>query len=1252
MLGENVELNLGTGDLLINAADRFENRTGDTSPFVFDSTNPGNWLIFAHTPANTGAPDLANLGNDMDIVGRAFAYYGVNYDPVTPRPSFLPSGNGFVYAVQPAVTVGLGDSTITYGETPTAALSLEGVTVGGSAVDAAQFGIGQSDLINLVDAGVSSSVPVSAGGFAHAGSYTGGVTAVAKATVTSGGVYGVAVSTGGAGNLTVNKATLDVQPDNASRVYRADDAGFTATYTGFAAGDSVADLDTPVSITSDATSASDVGVYTLSATGGVDNNYLFNPVGTGQLTITAMGVAISGLSGVNKVYDATTVADFSGTPTINTFEADGVTLGGTLTATASFADANVGTGKALTFSGFTLSGNAAKIGNYTLTIPTNITADITPLALNVTGLTALDKIYDATTAAQISGTAGVTALGSDVLAVAGTPTGVFDNKNVGIDKPVAVSGLTLTGAAATNYSLESTTMLAADITPLLVEVTGVAAVDKVYDATTGAALTGTPTIAVITGDDVTLEGTVETAFDDKNAGTDKPVVATGYTLSGADAANYTLGAPTGLKATVTPAPVVVTGVTAVSREYDATTTVALDGTPTITPLSADDLVVIGNPVATIPDKDAGTGKTVAVSGYTLAGADAVNYTIVQPTAGTVDVAPRPIAISDVTVNDKVYDATTDATSTGTAVVGGILPGDSATIDAAALAFTFVDKNVGIDKPVTVSGIAVNGTDAGNYAANAAVFSASISPAMLQLTGVLAGTKIYDGTTLTTLTGGSLSGVLGSDAVSVDATSAAGTFADKNVGANKSVTAAGYALTGDAAANYVLTQPTGLMADINAFVVQLDDLNADKTYDGSTAAPFTFSGLDSIFFGDDVTVDATGVSASYADKTAGAAKPVAFTGTFGLIGTDAANYTLTQPTGFTGTIAQLEITLSGLTVADRIYDATDLGQFASIGSLNNVVTGDDLTIDDGAMSLTFADANAGVAKPVTLPGVVLAGADAGNYTAITPTGLTATISPKALTIDGASAQDRVYDSTTLVAVSGGNLQGIVGSDAVSLVASAAKGNLDDKTIGTNRAVTVSGYDLTGGAATNYVLVQPTGLTASITAYTLNLLGLDADKTYDGTTVAPLTFAGLDAVFAGDTVTVDASTVTGGYGDKNVGTAKAVAVTGDFGLSGPDAGNYVLTQPGPLTGNISRLGITVAGLTIADKVYDGTDVGAIAGTGTFGGAIAGDDLSIAVGEVTITFADKNVGENKDVALSGITLSGADAGNYTAATPVGIT
>ncbi len=64
--------------------------------------------------------------------------------------------------------------------------------------------------------------------------------------------------------------------------------------------------------------------------------------------------------------------------------------------TATFANANVGTGKTVTGTGFTLDGAAA--GNYSLASSTlTTTADIT--AKQLTGhFTAADKEYDGTTA--------------------------------------------------------------------------------------------------------------------------------------------------------------------------------------------------------------------------------------------------------------------------------------------------------------------------------------------------------------------------------------------------------------------------------------------------------------------------------------------------------------------------------------------------------------------------------------------------------------------------------------------------------------------------------------------------------------------------------------------------------------------------------------------------------------------------------------------------------------------------------------
>ena len=97
--------------------------------------------------------------------------------------------------------------------------------------------------------------------------------------------------------------------------------------------------------------------------------------------------------------------------------------------------------------------------------PTGLTASITPLALTVTGLSANSKVYDAGTAATLSGTATVAALGSDAVTVTGSGTGsTFAARDVGT-RAVTVTGLALGGANAGNYTLVAPTGLSAAITP-------------------------------------------------------------------------------------------------------------------------------------------------------------------------------------------------------------------------------------------------------------------------------------------------------------------------------------------------------------------------------------------------------------------------------------------------------------------------------------------------------------------------------------------------------------------------------------------------------------------------------------------------------------------------------------------------------------------------------------------------------------------------------------------------------------------
>ena len=124
-------------------------------------------------------------------------------------------------------------------------------------------------------------------------------------------------------------------------------------------------------------------------------------------------------------------------------------------------------------------------------------------------------------------------------------------------------------------------------------------------------------------------------------------------------------------------------------------------------------------------------------------------------------------------------------------------------------------------------------------------------------------------------------------------------------------------------------------------------------------------------------------------------------------------------------------------------------------------------------------NVGPNKTVTAD-VALAGPDAVNY-AVAPTATTtASITRASLTVTGITANDRVYDQTTTASlnVAGATLVGIQGGDEVTLVTSAAVGTFDDKNVGPNKTVSITGLTLAGAQASGYTLVQPS-TTASIT-----------------------------------------------------------------------------------------------------------------------------------------------------------------------------
>ena len=266
-----------------------------------------------------------------------------------------------------------------------------------------------------------------------------------------------------------------------------------------------------------------------------------------------------------------------------------------------------------------------------------------------------------------------------------------------------------------------------------------------------------------------------------------------------------------------------------------------------------------------------------------------------------------------------------------------------------------------------------------------------------------------------------------------------------------------------------------------------------------------------------------------------------------------------------------------------------------------------------------------------------GLTSGNYD-ITFTKGILTVAQKDVTIQGVAVEaSKVYDGTANAAITdNGRLShNFDGENLTFHVGTAA---YDDKNVGADKTVTFTGFSLEGSAAKNYRLTgQPGDVTASITQKPVELTVTVKDKVYDGTLTAELGTVTHSGFVAGDDVQLVNGTPS--FSSKDKGENIPVTFT-PFTLTGPDAGNYALTQPTGVKAGISPKPVTVSGITAQDKTYDGnTQVTFAYGDARLEGNLDGDKLTVTAQG---SFEDANVGE-KLVNITGLTLGGAERGNY---------
>ena len=457
-----------------------------------------------------------------------------------------------------------------------------------------------------------------------------------------------------------------------------------------------------------------------------------------------------------------------------------------------------------------------------------------------------------------------------------------------------------------------------------------------------------------------------------------------------------------------------------------------------------------------------------------------------------------------------------------------LAGDSIT-DSYTTA-TFADQYVGNGKTISVSGIAISGSDAVNYtlSSTTAHAQANVTARPLNITAT-GQNKPYDGTTNATVT-------LGDDRLSGDditVTFSSAGFSDKNAGTNKTISVFGLVITGPDSDSYTPASPiVTTTANISSRILTVVASGQNKAYDGTTNATVTLT--DNRLTGDNLTNVYT--SASFSDKNVGNGKTVSVSG-ISLAGPDAGNYGLGNTTATTPaniTVRTLTVTATGVSKA---YDGTTN---ASVTLNDDRVSGDALTAT--YTSAGFTDKNAGLGKTINVMGIQVTGSDSANYSLGNTTAATsANITGRTLNV-AATGQDKIYDGScaATVTLSDNRLAGDV------ITVGYTNASFGDKRVGSGKTITVIGINVTGANATNYTLAAgTTTTTAAITALSLSVTATGVNKVYDGTVAATVTLT--DNRVSGDVITDSYGGAA--FTSSSVGNGKTVNVASIF-ISGTD------------------------------------------------------------------------------------------------------
>ncbi len=649
--------------------------------------------------------------------------------------------------------------------------------------------------------------------------------------------------------------------------------------------------------------------------------------------------------------------------------------------------------------------------------------------------------------------------------------------------------------------------------------------------------------------------------------------------------------------TLSPQPVVKS-----QDQFSSNSATGLGASKTVTLMLSSGTGTLGGTVSL----DIGTGVGNGTVTFTNANVGGTNATGAKAVTAAATGLTSAVS-SSFTINaraatltgTRVYDTTTTAAAAILSVSNKVGADD---VTVASGSGTLASANAGAEAISSFGTLALGGTTASNYTLSGASGTVTVTKATPTLS-VTNSPVTYSGTQQSATVTGSVSGTVSSVLYNGSATvpTNAGTYA---ITANLTPTdTTNYnSLTAASAGNFVINKATPTLLVTNS----------PATYNGSAQAAIVTGSVPgsvtSVLYNGLATVPTN--AATYA-ITANFA-PTDTTNYNSLTAASAGNFVISKAT------PTLSVTNSPVTYNGSAQGATVTGSVA--GSVSNIKYNGSATTPTNAATYAIT---ADFTPTDTTNYNSLTQASAGNFiiNKATPT-LSVTNSPVA------------YDGSAHSATVSGSVPGTVSNILTGGAASQTAAGTYAVTANFAPTDSTNYNSLTAASAGNFV-ISSTSQTTTFNALANKTYG-DADFALSATASS-----GLTVTFASQTTGVCSVS----------GTTAHIISVGTCTIRASQAGdsNYSAAPNVDQSFNVTAKALTVSGITANDKVYDGNTSATLnVGSAALVGVVSGDTVNLNTGSAVGTFASANVGTGITVQISGLTISGTSASNYSLAQP----